>query len=590
MSKKQNSLSTAEAEYIAAGSCCTQLLWMKQILSDYEINRGTMTVFCDNTGAINISKNPIQHSRTKHIDIRHHFIRELVESNVVSLEHIATENQLADLFTKPLDGLRFESLRKAVGVCENILVSSDWHAPSPKIKLYVIARLDLNVIPFSICDKKEERKFLMFGDVNVSVGVLIDINKGTKASATGRDLVGYQVEFNTYIYTHRKSKVEAVGGNKKTELALRTTMEKMISIIIFLLCISSVNSNSPIAPALYVFGDSLFDSGNNNLLLTLGKANYPPYGVNFDGGATGRFTDGKTIPDLIAEFLGLPYSLPYFSLRGSPELTGLNYASATCGILPETGKSRGICLNFDEQIDLFNLTVELELFKHYKASSKVSDYLSKSLFIITIGSNDYLNYAQPQLFYAKRRYDPQSFAKLLIDKYIYIFEKLYKIGARKIIMFEIGPIGCISSVTRKINHSGKCVKKINQLAVTFNNQLATLLRSLTSTLQGSEFILGQVYWLGYDAIINPSNYGLEDSTNPCCTTWANGTSACIPGLPACHDPDKHYFWDGYHLTQAVYKVIGTRCINGTNCVPKNIKDLQRHQVNIKYAVTGIVLV
>lgn len=83
------------------------------------------------------------------------------------------------------------------------------------------------------------------------------------------------------------------------ELALRTTMEKMISIIIFFLCISSVNSNSPVAPALYVFGDSLFDSGNNNLLLTLGKANYPPYGVNFDGGATGRFTDGKTIPDLI---------------------------------------------------------------------------------------------------------------------------------------------------------------------------------------------------------------------------------------------------------------------------------------------------
>lgn len=91
--------------------------------------------------------------------------------------------------------------------------------------------------------------------------------------------------------------------------------------------------------------------------------------------------------------------------------------------------------------------------------------------------------------------------------YLFWVQRLYKIGARKIIMFEIGPIGCISSVTRKINHSGKCVKKINQLAVTFNNQLATLLRSLTSTLQGSEFILGQVYWLGYDAIINPSNYG-----------------------------------------------------------------------------------
>ncbi|CAI9752770.1 unnamed protein product [Fraxinus pennsylvanica] len=337
-------------------------------------------------------------------------------------------------------------------------------------------------------------------------------------------------------------------------------------------CINA-NSDSPAAPALYVFGDSLFDSGNNNLLLTLAKANYPPYGVNFDGGATGRFTDGKTIPDLIAEFLGLPYSLPYFSLRGSPELTGLNYASAACGILPETGKSSGICLNFDEQINLFNLTVELELSKHYKTSSEVSDYLSKSLFVITIGSNDYLSYAGRQLLNAKQRYDPQSFAKLLVDNLSLQFQRLYKIGARKIIMFEIGPIGCIPSVTRQFKHSGKCVEKINQLAVIFNSQLATLLKSLTSTLQGSEFILGQAHWLGYDAIVNPSNYGLEDSSNPCCITWANGTSACIPILPACQDPDKHFFWDGYHLTQAVYKVIGSRCINGTVCVPKNIKDL-----------------
>ncbi|CAL2233202.1 unnamed protein product [Prunus armeniaca] len=87
-SKKQAcvSLSTAEAEYIAAGSCCTQLLWMKQMMSDYGIQQGTSTLFCDNLSAINISKNPVQHSRTKHIDIRHHFIRELVEEKVISLE------------------------------------------------------------------------------------------------------------------------------------------------------------------------------------------------------------------------------------------------------------------------------------------------------------------------------------------------------------------------------------------------------------------------------------------------------------------------------------------------------------------------
>ncbi|BBH07107.1 Leucine-rich repeat protein kinase family protein [Prunus dulcis] len=116
LSKKQNcvSLSTAEAEYIAAGSCCTQLLWMKQMLNDYGIHQGKMVTFCDNMSAINISKNPVQHSRTKHIDIRHHFIRELVEENVLSLEFVSTEKQLADTFTKPLDNLRFETLRQSL--------------------------------------------------------------------------------------------------------------------------------------------------------------------------------------------------------------------------------------------------------------------------------------------------------------------------------------------------------------------------------------------------------------------------------------------------------------------------------------------
>ena len=119
LSKKQASisLSTAEAEYIAAGSCCTQLLWMKQMLLDFGMVVDSLTVFCDNTSAINISKNPVQHSRTKHIDIRYHFIRELVEDRTISIEYVDTLNQLADIFTKPLDSQRFLSLRKSIGVC-----------------------------------------------------------------------------------------------------------------------------------------------------------------------------------------------------------------------------------------------------------------------------------------------------------------------------------------------------------------------------------------------------------------------------------------------------------------------------------------
>ena len=110
MSKKQNlvSLSTAEAKYIAVGSCCAQLLWMKKLLYDYGITQDTMCVFYDNTGAINL--------KSKHVEIQYHFIRDLVEEEIICLEFINTDNQKADIFTKPLDGPQFESLRKTIGV------------------------------------------------------------------------------------------------------------------------------------------------------------------------------------------------------------------------------------------------------------------------------------------------------------------------------------------------------------------------------------------------------------------------------------------------------------------------------------------
>ena len=118
MSKKQNSMSlfTAEAEYIAVGSCCSQLLWMKKVFTDYGISQDAMVVYCDNSSVIDISKNPVQHSKTKHIEIMYHFIRDLIERKIVCLEYIPTERQNADIFTKPLDRSKFETLRQVICV------------------------------------------------------------------------------------------------------------------------------------------------------------------------------------------------------------------------------------------------------------------------------------------------------------------------------------------------------------------------------------------------------------------------------------------------------------------------------------------
>ena len=87
--QKQNSvsLSTAEAEYIAAGSCCAQLLWMTQTLKDYGIYVKHVPLLCDNESAIKIAHNPVQHSRTKHIEVRHHFIRDHVAKGDINLKH-----------------------------------------------------------------------------------------------------------------------------------------------------------------------------------------------------------------------------------------------------------------------------------------------------------------------------------------------------------------------------------------------------------------------------------------------------------------------------------------------------------------------
>jgi hypothetical protein len=119
-SKKQNcvALSTAEAEYIAAGACCAQLLWMKQTLRNFGCEFNKISLLCDNESAIKLANNPMQHSRTKHINIRHHFLRDHGAKGYIELCHVNTENQLANIFTKLLDETRFCFLRSELNILD----------------------------------------------------------------------------------------------------------------------------------------------------------------------------------------------------------------------------------------------------------------------------------------------------------------------------------------------------------------------------------------------------------------------------------------------------------------------------------------
>ena len=113
-SKRQSTiaLSTAEAEYISAASCSSQLLWMKYQLEDYLIKESNIPIFCDNTSAICLTKNPILHSRAKHIEIKHHFIRDYVQKGILEIKFVDTDHQWADIFTKPLAEDRFNFIRR----------------------------------------------------------------------------------------------------------------------------------------------------------------------------------------------------------------------------------------------------------------------------------------------------------------------------------------------------------------------------------------------------------------------------------------------------------------------------------------------
>ena len=120
MSKKQNSvaLSTAEAEYIAADACCAQILYMKQTLLDYKVVLDKVPLLCDNESSVKLANNSVQHTRTKYIDICHHFLRDHAAKGDISLENVGTKNQLADIFTKPLDEARFCMLRNKLNVLD----------------------------------------------------------------------------------------------------------------------------------------------------------------------------------------------------------------------------------------------------------------------------------------------------------------------------------------------------------------------------------------------------------------------------------------------------------------------------------------
>ncbi|GKV48172.1 hypothetical protein SLEP1_g54998 [Rubroshorea leprosula] len=119
-SRKQSivTLSTTEAEFVAATTCACQAIWLRKVLEELQVKQeGPMLIFCDNSSTIKLSKNLVLHGRCKHMDVRFHFLRDLTNEGVIDLVYYRTEDQIADIFTKPLKLSAFRRQRELLGVC-----------------------------------------------------------------------------------------------------------------------------------------------------------------------------------------------------------------------------------------------------------------------------------------------------------------------------------------------------------------------------------------------------------------------------------------------------------------------------------------
>lgn len=297
------------------------------------------------------------------------------------------------------------------------------------------------------------------------------------------------------------------------------------SFAIVVLVAAAASSLAAAVPAVYVLGDSLADVGNNNHLLTLLKADFPHNGIDYPGGkATGRFSNGKNFPDFLAENLGLATSPPYLAISSSSSanyVNGVNFASGGAGVFNSTNKDQ--CISFDKQIEYYS-KVQASLVQSL-GEAQAASHLAKSLFAITIGSNDIIGYVRSSAA-AKATNPMEQFVDALIQSLTGQLQRLYDLGARRVLFLGTGPVGCCPSLLRYIER--------------------------------------------------PAAYGFAEARAACCGLGdMNAKIGCTPVSFYCANRTGYVFWDFYHPTEATARMLTAVAFDGSPPLvfPVNIRQL-----------------
>ncbi|KAL1349631.1 hypothetical protein HN51_026134 [Arachis hypogaea] len=336
----------------------------------------------------------------------------------------------------------------------------------------------------------------------------------------------------------------------------------------FLLHSSSANNNNNYnknkVPAIIVFGDSSVDSGNNNFIPTIARSNFEPYGRDFpDGNPTGRFSNGKIAPDFISEAFGLMPTVPAYL---DPSYSISDFANGVCFASAGTGFDNAT----SNVVDVIPLWKEIEYYKEYQrklrtylGEEKANEIFKEALYLVSIGTNDFLEnyYTLPQRRCQFKKV--QQYEDFLIGLAENFFKEIYHLGARKISLTGLPPMGCLP-LERAINimEFHGCVEEYNNVALEFNGKLGWLVSKLNKDLPGLQLVDANAYDILLQIVTQPSRFGFEVAQVGCCGTGRFEMSyLCDPKSPfTCSDANKYVFWDAFHPSEKTSQIVSNYLI------------------------------
>lgn len=327
--------------------------------------------------------------------------------------------------------------------------------------------------------------------------------------------------------------------------------------------------------AFFIFGDSIVDVGNNNYITTNLQANFLPYGETFFKYPTGRASNGRLIPDFIAERANLPLIQPYLYPGYDQYIDGANFASIGAGVLAET--RRGLVIDLNTQLNYFK-NIET-LLKHKLGEEEAKTLLVKAVYLLCIGNNDYFIPFTTNSSVLKS-YSPEKYVDMVIGNLTTVIKEIYKKGGRKYVFLGLPPLGCVPYIKAQIpGNTGACMEELTTLVKLHNKALSIVLLKLESQLKGFKYSLADFYSFCTERINSPSKYGFTEGKISCCG------SGPYRGIPSCGERSNEYelrekvsdflFFDSVHPTEKAYQQFAELIWSGTPNItgPYNLKAL-----------------